>query len=80
MVAQRSIRPMSLTEQQAIDLRAWYYGPRTVAEKAKELGVTPRTIYRYINRVHKQRRESIDELMSQLRDVPRETQPEERHP
>lgn len=57
-----SCRPLKLTEQQAVELRAWYYSPRSVAQKARELGISRSTAYAYIQRMHRQRKEYVADI------------------
>lgn len=54
-----SCRPLKLTEAQQIELRVWYYSARTVAEKARELGISRDTLYEYVYRRHKPRKVSF---------------------
>lgn len=65
-----SCRPKKLTEAQEIELRVWYYSPRTVAEKARALGIGRTAAYAYIKRLHKPRK---IELTEHQRSVPRGT-------
>lgn len=41
-------RPAKLDATQVAELVKWYQSPRTVADKARELGVTPGTIHNYV--------------------------------
>lgn len=65
-----SCRQLKLSEAQQLDLRVWYYSERTIEEKARKLGISVRTLYRYVQRQHKPRKETIGQLMSVLTDVP----------
>jgi predicted transcriptional regulator len=47
------MKPRALNEQQAADLLRWYLSPRTIAEKAKELGLSERTVRDYVKQTHK---------------------------
>lgn len=35
----------AMTEEEAVELRIWFYGARTVPAKCQELGITPHTLY-----------------------------------
>lgn len=61
-----SCRPLKLTAAQAIELRAWYYSPRTVAEKARALGISRFALYNYVNFKHKPPKESIRDVEAEL--------------
>jgi hypothetical protein len=74
-----SCRPLKLTEGKIHGLLHWYTVERTFAHKAKELGISERTLFRYLRGEHSPRKEAIDidalarELMSVATDVPLET-------
>lgn len=47
-------RPLRLTEAQRADLQRWLDGPRTLAEKAAQMGISRRALYDYIRGRHQQ--------------------------
>lgn len=66
-VRQLSCRPRKLSDEAQADVEKWLKLPKTLAQKAAQLGISRQTLSAYIHKKHKPRRDvDIDALAKEV--------------
>lgn len=78
-VRQVSCRPLKLTDDAQADVEEWLKLPKTLAQKAAQLGISRQTLSAYIHKKHKPRKEVdldalTEEVSLRIGQVPQKTQ------